>query len=227
MSNIEKTNRLDTLKKCPLFIGMDICSIESVLECLMATYKTYEKDEYIWHTDSIVSNIGIILFGSVNIIKEDFWGNRYIINKAAPGDMFGEAFSYSVTHKSSVSVVANKKCQILFINYKKIINTCPNTCNFHSQLINNMICILANKNTLLMQKMEHLSKRSTKEKLLSYLSGEAAKANSNIFDIPYNRQELADYLIADRSAMSNELCKLRDEGIINFHKNHFELLKKL
>ncbi|MGE4385630.1 MAG: Crp/Fnr family transcriptional regulator [Endomicrobiaceae bacterium] len=216
----------DVLKKMPLFCNIDEKDIVSILSCLSAKEKIYNKEEYIWSEENKVSEAGIILAGSVNVIKEDYWGNRAIISKFSSGKMFGEAFSCSNLAKLPVSVVASEKTKILFINYKKIITICPNSCAFHSKLIDNMLKILADNNIMLIQKMEHIVKRTTREKILSFLSEQAKKANNNSFKINFNRQELADYLYVDRSAMSNEISKLRNEGILSFKKNHFKLFEK-
>jgi len=214
---------ISEVKGNPLFENIGEDEILYLLSCLTAKKNVYSKDNYILMAGNNITDIGIIISGSANIIKEDFWGNRAIISKISKGDMFGEALSCAGVSKSNVSVVACEKTEILFINYKKIIITCSKSCSFHNRLIENMIKILAEKDVMLTQKIEHLVKRTTREKLLSYLSSQAISHNSNSFEIPFNRQELADYLSVDRSAMSNELCKLRDEGVIEFRKSHFVL----
>lgn len=216
-------NYLDILHTSPLFAGINETDLSSLLSCLSARKKAYAKDVYILSADNTIKDVGIVLSGSVNIIKEDFWGNRAILAKMHLGEMFGEAFAFANLQKLPVSVVSSEKSEILFIDFKKITTTCSSACLFHSQLIQNILKIIAHKNIMLTQKLEHIVKRTTREKLLSYLSEQAIKQGTNSFTIPFNRQELADYLSVDRSAMSNELCKLRDEGIIEFSKNHFQL----
>lgn len=176
----------------------------------------YKKDSYLYMAGNQVSEIGIVLSGSVIIIKEDYWGNRTIISRMSSSDMFAESFAFAGTDKLPISVVAAENTEILFLDCKNL--------GFHTALLNNMVRILANKNIMLMQKIEHISCRTTRDKLLSYLSVRAMETKSQSFTIPYNRQELADYLCTDRSAMSKELGKLRDEGLLTFHKNYFELL---
>jgi CRP-like cAMP-binding protein len=217
-------NKLSILKNAPLFMQINEEDIMEILGCLLAKEKNYNKDEYILSAENQTNDVGIVLTGSVRVINEDYWGNTSILTKLGPGEMFGEAFASAEVDKLPVSVIANGECTVLFINYRKIITTCASDCGFHNQLIRNMIKILASKNVMLTQKLEHMGKRTTREKLLSYLSSEAKKIETNYFVISYNRQELADYLSVDRSAMSNELCKLRDEGLIEFHKNEFRLL---
>ncbi len=216
-------NKYIILKKCSLFDTIDENQIKSMLSCLVASENSFEKNEFIYQTGDRVSKIGIILSGSINIIKEDFWGNRSIISHISIGDLFGESFSFSGNNKITMDVLSNEKTEVLFIDYGKIITTCSSACEFHTTLIRNMLKILANKNVTLTGKMEHLTKRTTKEKLLSYLSEQSIKYESNSFTIPFNRQELADYLSVERSAMSNELSKMRNEGLISYNKNNFIL----
>jgi len=216
---------INILSTSPLFAGIDKNNLESMLKCLSARKASFTKEEYILYAGNDIKDVGIVLSGSVNIIKEDFWGNRAILAKIQPGQMFGEAFAFAKIQKLPVSAVATEKAEILFVDFGKIATTCSSACIFHSQLIQNILKILAHKNIMLTQKLEHIMKKTTREKLLSYLSEQAMIAGSNTFSIPFNRQELADYLSVDRSAMSNELCKLRDEGILEFYKNNFKLSK--
>lgn len=217
-------NKIQIIRSNPLFEGIEESDIMCLLTCLSAKETVYDKDSYILMADNIITHVGIIISGSANIIKEDYWGNRAIISKISQGEMFAEAYCCAEVLTSHVSVVACEKTEVLYIDYKKIITTCSKSCGFHNHMLENMVKILARKDIILTKKIEHLVKRTTKEKLLSYLSSQAISTNSNIFDIPFSRQELADYLSVDRSAMSNELCKLRDEGILKFNKNHFELI---
>lgn len=217
------TKYLPVLKKCPLFAGMTDLNIQEILSCLSATVRQAGKNTFILSADDSVHFVGLILSGSVHVVREDFWGRKDILSQLGPCELFAEAFSFAHTEKVPVGVLAVEKTEIMLIDCRKIIKTCPTACVFHSQLISNMLEIIANKNVLLMQKIEQLSKRTTREKLLSYLSAEAQKAGSSSFEIPFNRQELADYLSVDRSAMSNELGKMRDEGLIDFERSHFVL----
>ncbi len=215
----------EALKSCTLFREIDEAEITAMLECLGATIKAYGKGTYIWTAESKALQVGIVLSGSVNIIKEDYWGNRTILAKAEKGEMFGEAFSCANVERLPIGVVAAENTEIMLIDCKRIITTCSSACLFHTMLIRNMMKILAEKNIMMTQKMDHMARRTTREKLLSYLSSQAIKARSNSFNIPFDRQELADYLSVDRSAMSNELSKMRDEGILSYKKNYFVLEK--
>ncbi len=216
-------NILDLLKKVSLFRDIETADIKSLLTCLSAKTGYFKAKEAIFLAGDKVEFVGIVLSGQVQIVKEDFYGNKNIVASVETGQLFGEAFACADIKTMPVSVFAVEDCEIMLIDFKKIITTCPHTCSFHSKLIYNMLRIVANKNIMLSRKIEFISKRTTKEKLLAYLSSEAKKAGSNSFTIPYNRQELADFLSVDRSAMSAELCKLRDNGILEFDKNNFIL----
>lgn len=216
---------LDILKKCPLFTGIDETELQALLGCLSATKKHYEKNSFIFMADDVVTSIGIVLSGNVHIIQEDLWGNRTILGDIETGGLFGEAFSCAETKRLPISVLATQTSDILLIDYHRVVTTCSSACAFHARLIKNMLRILARKNIMLTQKMEFLTRRTTREKLLAYLSAQAQQAGSNAFEIPFNRQELAEYLSVDRSAMSNELSKMQADGILTFHRNQFKLLR--
>lgn len=216
-------NILESLKKVSLFGDIETAEIKSLLTCLSAKTGYFKAKEAIFLAGDKAEFVGIVLSGQVQIVKEDFYGNKNIVASVETGQLFGEAFACADIKTMPVSVFAVEDCEIMLIDYRRIITTCPHNCSFHSKLIYNMLRIVANKNIMLSQKIEFISKRTTKEKLLAYLSSEAKKAGSKSFTIPYNRQELADYLSVDRSAMSAELCKLRDKGILEFDKNKFIL----
>ncbi len=214
---------VNSLEKCPLFAGVSPSCITPMMGCLKARERFYGKNEFIYHTGDSIKEVGIILSGKVRIIKEDIWGNGVILAELDKGMLFVEAFVYGGAEIISVSVLAAEKSNILFLDSEKIASPCNAACPFHFVISKNMMKILASKNIFLTERVEHLSKRTLKEKVLSYLSGEAARSKSLTFEIPFSRQELADYLAADRSALSAVLGKLRDEGMIEFHKNKFTL----
>ena len=228
-------NEISLLKNSILFQDIKDADISSMLKCLSAHKETYQKEAFIFHMGETARGIGMVLNGQVHIVKEDFWGNRSIVAEIPPGFVFAESYACISTAPLEVSVVAANECEILFMDIHKLLTTCASACTFHTQLIQNLITILAQKNLFLTKKMEHLSQKTTREKLLSYLSNESLNytahtltestphAKACTFEIPFNRQQLADYLSVDRSAMSNELSKLRKEGILDFHKNSFTL----
>lgn len=215
---------LHFLAATPLFSGVAPDEIEKMLACLSMHRRAYEKDAYIAADDQPPTEIGVVLRGCVHIVKEDYWGNRAIITRVGAGGVFGEACSCAAVKAMPVGVVAAEPCEVLFLNYRRVTTACTNACPFHARLIQNLLGLIAGKNLLLTNKITHLVKRTTREKLLSYFSEQAALSGSSAFTIPYNRQELADYLSVDRSAMSTALGQLRREGVLEFRRNWFRLL---
>ncbi|MDR1565012.1 MAG: Crp/Fnr family transcriptional regulator [Oscillospiraceae bacterium] len=210
----------------PLFAGINSGDFAAMMACLGAHTKAYEKGETICFEGDTVSEIGLVVSGRLHLVKGDIWGNVSIVNEITPPDMFAEAVVCGGLGRLPVSVLAKENSEVLFIDYQRIATACASSCAFHPKLIRNMIQILAQKNILMAAKMEHITKRSIKEKLLSYLMEQARQNSSKAFDIPFNRQELADYLSVERSALSAEMSRLKARGIIDYQKNHFKLLKE-
>lgn len=212
------------LKKTKLFSGVGEDDVTSMLSCLGARLKSYKKGEYVLRQGEHLSDIVVLVEGKLHIQKDDYWGNRSILGLIEIGEMFGEAYVSPESSSLLNDVVAVEDSTAIFFDVKRIITTCPSACRFHSMVVQNMFFAISEKNRKLVQKLGHMSKRTTREKLISYLSEEAGRQNSSSFSIPFNRQQLADFLSVDRSAMSNELCKMRDEGLLEFEKNRFRLL---
>lgn len=212
------------LRTISLFEGIKEIDYPPLLDCLNAKVQHYDKNQIVFLKDEDSVFVGILLSGQAQVMKEDYFGNRFLLTNLDQGSLFGETFVCADIKKLPVSVITTAESNILFINYRRLTTSCTNACDFHGRMIKNMLRILAMKNLMLNQKLEFVTKRSTREKLLAYLSYEAQKAEKNRFIIPYNRQELADYLSVDRSAMSAELSRLRDEGKIKFYKSEFEIL---
>ncbi len=208
---------------CILFDGVSSENLADIFRCLQAKIRRYEKNQVVFQLGQPIRETGIVIQGNVNIEKTDCWGNRSILAKVEAGDMFGEALACASVSCSPIAVVAAESTEILFLDYRRIVTVCSSACAFHSRLIENMMRILAKKNLMLTNKIEHLTQRTTREKLLSYLSAVSLQKGQRSFAISLSRQELADYLAVDRSAMSHELSKLRAEGVINFKKNQFTL----
>ncbi|NLB82435.1 MAG: Crp/Fnr family transcriptional regulator [Clostridiaceae bacterium] len=217
-------NYLDVLKTVKLFQGIEQTNLQPLLSCLCGRVVNYEKGQTVFFSGESIEQFGIVLSGQVEIIQDDYYGNRSIIAKVDIGNLFGESFACAEIKALPVSVITTTKSELLFIDCHRLAVTCKKTCGFHSRIIQNMLHIVSMKNIALTQKIEFTSKRTTREKLSAYLSAEAKKVGCSQFNIPFNRQELADYLSVERSAMSAELSKLRDDGLLNFHKNQFELL---
>lgn len=218
-------NIFPILRTSPLFAGISDADFNSMMVCLGAYTKQYIKEETVFFEGDAVTDIGLLIKGRLHLVKDDIWGNSSIVTEITPPGMFAEAAVCAGFGKIPVSVIAKEDSEILFIDYRRITTSCSSACAFHSKLIRNMVEILAGKNILMSSKMEHLTKRTTKEKLLSYLLEVARQKSSIEFDIPFNRQELADYLSVERSALSAEMSKLKAEGIVDYRKNHFVLLR--
>lgn len=212
------------LKNTQLFAGVGEEEIETMLNCLGATLHEYKKGEYVFRAGEHIHNLTVLVKGNLHIQKDDYWGNRAILGSVAVGEMFGEAYVSPDSGTLLNDVVAVEDSSVMFFDIHRILSVCPSACKFHSLTVKNLFFAISEKNRKLVAKLGHVSNRTTREKLLSYLSDEAKRNKSASFSIPFNRQQLADFLSVDRSAMSNELGKMRNEGLIQFHKNHFILL---
>ena len=206
-----------------LFAGIHPEEKESILKCLSAVEKKYEKGDIIFLAGTEICSMGFILSGSVEISRDDFWGNRQVLGHAGNGELFGEAYACMPGEALMVNVVAAEKSRILFLDIGRILNVCTPACSHHNRLIHNLFFISARKNLLLSRRIFHTTPKSIRGRLLSYLSAQSAAANSLDFTIPFNRQQLADYLNVDRSALSAELSKMQREGLLTTERNHFTL----
>lgn len=215
---------VSVLKNIQLFAGVGEEEIETMLNCLGATLHEYKKGEYVFRAGEHIHNLTVLVKGNLHIQKDDYWGNRAILGSVAVGEMFGEAYVSPDSGTLLNDVVAVEDSSVMFFDIHRILSVCPSACKFHSLTVKNLFFAISEKNRKLVAKLGHISNRTTREKLLSYLSDEAKRNKSASFSIPFNRQQLADFLSVDRSAMSNELGKMRNEGLIQFNKNHFILL---
>lgn len=216
---------ISILKRTQMFAGIGADEIESTLSCLGARLCSFKKGEYVLRQGEHINDIHILVEGNLHIQRDDYWGNRSILTKIDIGEMFGEAYVAPMSDALYNDVVALEDSIVILFDIKRILSVCSSACRFHSMVVQNMFFAISEKNRQLVQKLGHMSKRTTREKLISYLSEEAKHQNKSKFIIPFNRQQLADFLSVDRSAMSNELCKMRDEGLIRFDKNVFTLLE--
>ena len=211
------------LKRTKLFSGVGDDDISTMLSCLEARLLTYKKGEYVLRQGEHLSDILVLAEGRLHIQRDDYWGNRSILGHIGVGEIFGEAYVAPESGSLLNDVIAVEDSAVFFFDVKRVISTCSSACRFHTMVVQNLFFAISEKNRGLVQKLDYMSRRTTREKLLSYLSEEAKKQNSASITLPFNRQQLADYLSVDRSAMSNELCKMRDEGILEFEKNRFRL----
>ena len=208
----------------PLFAGISSEERKAMLGCIGYHFGTYQKGDIIAFAGENIRHIGILLSGSVDMVKEDFWGNKTMLVRMQKDEVFGETFACGEDKLSVVTFVVSENAKILFLPFDRVMHSCTMACEFHHRLIENMVRIIANKNRDLMQKIEVVSKRTIREKLLSYLSIQAQVQESCYFEIPLGRVELAEYLCVDRSALTRELVKMKEEGLIDYDKNCFRIL---
>lgn len=215
------------LSKTVLFRGIAPDEVKSILRCLNAEQRQYKKGMVIYHAGDSVQSMGLVLSGHIQIENDDFWGNKSILDIAGPGTVFAETYACVPGEPLMVSVLAAGPADVLFLNIGRVLKTCSETCAHHSKLIRNLLTVSAGKNLNLSRRIFHTSSKSIRGRLLSYLSYQAVRCGKKEFEIPFNRQQLADYLNVDRSALSNELGKMQREGLIVFSRNHFELKETL
>ena len=215
---------LSPLQESTLFSHIAEDDLQKLSQCLCARKKAYARESFIFCEGDDVRYVYFILSGTLHIINEDFWGNRSIIETMHKDTLFGEAYVFSARKHHLVSVIAAEDSLVLEMDPKKLFESCPHSCSCHAQLIRNTLYIVSEKIVRLTEKTRHIMQRTTREKLLSYLSKCAQKEKNSSFTIPYLRQQLADYLCVDRSALSHELSKLQKEGLVRYQKNHFTLL---
>lgn len=194
-----------------------------MLSCLETREERFPKDTFLLRTGDTAESIGLVLSGSVLVVQEDIWGNRNILSKAGPGQTFAAAYAFAPGSLLNVSVLAETPVTAMFLNVKRVLNVCPSACEHHSRIIRNLLGELAEKNLRFGEKLTHMGQRTTRAKLMSYFSAEAQRLGTYEFDIPFSRQQLADYLAVERSGLSLELGKMRSEGLLDFHKSHFIL----
>ncbi len=212
------------LQETQLFEGCGKENIEAMLGCLQARLRTYKKGSFVLRQGERLDKIMVLAEGKLHIQRDDHWGNRSIINIITPAEMFGEAFAAPDSGALLNDVLAVEDSVVFLFDLNRIITVCSSACRFHSMVVQNLFFAISEKNRKLVQKLGYMSERTTRGKLIAYLSDEAKRQNSSAFSIPFNRQQLADYLSVDRSAMSSELCRMRDEGLLRFDRNRFELL---
>ena len=189
-----------------------------LLKCLDVKVENFSKKNTIIPEGNHAKHIGIVLSGSAQGIRSDYNGNRSIVSGILPSGIFGEAFACAEEKSTPISVIAKENSEIMLIECSRIMNPCPRVCGFHQKLIFNMMKELARKNMMFLKKIEVISKRTTRDKLMTYLMLESQRHGTNTFDIPFNRQELADYLEVERSGLSVEISKLKNEGILENRK---------
>ena len=217
----------ENLRKSPLFRGIGDEELALLFQCLAARERSYEKGEVILAEGTPTEQLGVMLSGRALIGFGDAWGNESVLSAAEPGDIFAEAYACLPGEPLRVSVTAAGRARVLFLNVGRILTPCENACAFHGQLVRNLLAISARKNLRLSGRMLHTGPKTIRGRLMSYFSQCVKEAGSAAFDIPYDRQQLADYLGVDRSAMSHELSRMREDGLLTYRKNRFVLNETL
>lgn len=221
-----KTVNFLLLSKTMLFRGIEVEEIPAVLDSLGFEQKKFTKGEIIFRAGDIPASFGIVLSGSVIIENTDFWGNTSVLDKIKAGQTFGATYAFAEGKALMVNVVATEEAEVLFLHVKRLLGVQPQPCLHYNTLMKNLLSVFAQKNLHLSRRIFHTSSKSIRGRLMSYLSHQAASCRNWSFSIPFDRQQLADYLSVDRSALSHELGKMQKEGLLKTSKNHFELNAK-
>lgn len=207
----------------PLFAGIAPEDLSAMLGCLTPRVADIPKGAPVFLEGDEAGFIGFVLEGAIQIVRDDFYGNRSILSHAGQGEAFAEAFACAQISHMPVSAYALKDSKIVFFSCQKMLTVCTSACRFHNQLVRNLLTVVAGRNLELGKKIQVMSQKTTREKLLAYLMQQAKERGNEEFTIPFNRQALADYLGVERSAMSAELSKLRTEGILDTKGSYFHL----
>lgn len=213
----------EILQKTDLFRGMSGMDIEHILNCLGSRKHTYQKSQYIFMEGEPNPKVGIVLSGLVQAIKETKNGDCILINQLKPGEIFGLSHVCAQLDRLPISIIAVEHSEILFIELNQLVQTCHNACKFHIDMIKNALWVLAQKNIFLDTKMNYIAHKTIRERLTAYLQDQELKFNNATFEIPFNREKLADFLCVDRSALSRELGHMKEEGLIEYKKNRFKI----
>lgn len=215
------------IKNCPLFDKIDDEELNIILNSRYTNVRNFSKNQVIIAEGEKTNHVGIVLSGAVQIVRNDYYGNRSIIAHIEPTQIFAEVFAFSEIRAMPVSVISTAESRIMLIELKNLLNEFLDENTFYSKLTNNLLRLITEKNLKLNEKIEIISKRTTREKLMTFLMSQAKLNRSDTFTIPYDRQALADFLEVDRSAMSAEISKLRAEGIIESNRSVFKLIRNL
>lgn len=210
-----------------LFRGMEPSDINEMLGCLLAKERTYKKGEIIFPEGSPTEQIGVVLTGRVVIELGDVWGNNSVLSSIGPGGVFAEAYACVPGEPLMVNVTAAEDTEALLLNIKRVLEPCSKVCPYHVRLVRNLLALCAGKNLQLSRRVLHTGPKSIRKRLLSFFSECIKRTGSYSFDIPYNRQQLADYLSVERSALSNELSIMQRDGLIRYEKNHFDVMEQI
>lgn len=229
MLKIQQTEKImeqyfEILERCPLFEGIGKEELLSVLKCLEVRTEKYKSGEPVFLQGDAVRKLGVVLEGSIQIVRDDYYGNRSIVTTVSPPQIFAETFAFAGVSSVPLSAWANSDSAVMMINPEKIICSCSKACGFHSRIISNLVRVMASKNLEINKKLEITSQRTTRDKLMTYLFLTSREKGAKSFTVPFDRQELADYLEVDRSGLSAEIGKLKREGVLLCRRSEFTLL---
>mgnify|MGYP000928876505 CR=1 FL=1 len=218
-----KQKHMDALEKCALFKNIDRQQLELMIKCINPRIISYKKNEYITIMGDKFTGVGIVLDGEVMLAKENIEGNRIIIDVVEPAEIFGEMVAFAQEKVWPVTAIAQSQSVVMFVPPDKIVGECPKLCVSHRLLIINLLTVLSNKAINLNRKVEYLAMKSLRAKLSRFLLEQYKKAGKPMFVMPLNRNELSDFLNVSRPSLSREMCRMRDEGIIDFHRSSIRI----
>ena len=205
-----------------LFENVQNNEVLELLKCIGIKTKVFRKNAFILKAGSKIDYLAVILGGIAVMSKTDSFGKQTVIEELKMNDIFGHNIVCCGLDKSPVDVIAENECEVLFLPFEKVVTPCEKLCPYHLQLIKNVMKMISKRNSLLNDKIDIIGQKTTRDKIMALL--ETYHNGQKVFSIPYSREEMAKFLCVDRSAMSRELCRMRDEGILKFSKNHFEIL---
>ena len=211
------------LAQTELFLGLEPREVEALLGCLGAYERTYARGEQVMRVGDVTEHVGVVVSGSVNVVVNYYWGDRAIFGHIYAGQVFAETYAALPKRRMLVDIVAAEDADVVFVAMPKLIRTCGKSCPFHHEAIENLVRLSAERSLALARRMMHIAPRTIRERVLSYLSDQATRVGSDRFTVPFSRQQLADYLGVDRSALSHELSKMQHEGLIVTRRSYFEL----
>lgn len=217
--------QMDVIQQVALFRGMDEAELAAALSALSAKEITYEKDETILYAGNVSEHMGLVLEGSVTIESNDVWGNRTILSHIEKGGTFAETYALLEDEPMLVDVIANEKSNILFLRIGSLNLLQQDISPWRVKLIGNLLRISSQKNLHLTGRSFHTAPKSIRGRVMAYLNSVSLQKNKIDFDIPFDRQQLADYLNVERSALSRELSNMQQDGLIIVRRNHFEIAK--
>lgn len=216
--------KYEIIRKCPLFTHIKDEDLIKIQNCMGGRIVKFSKNQPILEEGDPVRNMCIVVSGAVQMVRDDYNGNRIIIKRVGPGELFAESVAITEDAQMPLTVIAENECEVLMLDSSRVLSPCTNNCYFHIYIIKNLLNIIAGKNIWFARRIEITSRRTTRDKIMAYLTMEANHKGSREFTIPFNRQELADFLGVERSAMSAEISRLRKDGIIECNRSWFRII---